>query len=419
MGQTVIEKIIAAHAGRKAVHPGEIVWIDLDVRSARDFGGANVVGHLRRHFGAQPVADPRRTAFTFDCVVPANTIPYAENQHTCRSFARETGVGLYDVDAGIGSHVMIEQGLALPGTTVVGTDSHLNLLGAVGCFGQGMGDTDIAFGFATGRTWFEVPETIRVDVRGELRPPATAKDLTLALVGQLGSKGALGQAVELYGEAVDKLTLAERVTLCSMATEMGAIVALVRPSPEVLAFLSRRAGHPVAAPAWADEGAGYARTEVLEIDRLRPMISLPGSPSKVVSVADVAGTPVDSVFVGSCTNGRLHDFAQLARGLRGRRVAPGVMAKAVPATREVMTALLEQGLVEALHAAGVIVSNAGCGGCASGQIGMTGKGEVQISTSNRNFRGKQGMGETYLASPLTAAVSAAAGRITEPRRADA
>jgi 3-isopropylmalate/(R)-2-methylmalate dehydratase large subunit len=345
--------------------------------------------------------------------VPANTIPYAENQHICRTFAREHGLRLFDVDAGIGSHVLIEKGLALPGSTVVGTDSHLNLLGAVGCFGQGMGDTDIAYGMATGRTWFEVPETIRVDIRGALRPPATAKDLALALVGKIGSSGALGKSVELYGPAVQRLNLAERITVCSMATEMGAISAFIRPNREILRLLKERCGHSVK-EIWADPDACYCHEEVLDISRLEPMIALPGNPSDVRPVSDVAGTVVDSVFFGSCTNGRLDDFATITKVLGETRVAQGVMAKAVPATREVMSAMLEQGMAEALHRAGVILSNPGCGGCASGQIGMTGGGEIQVSTSNRNFRGKQGLGETYLASPLTAAVTAREGRITVP-----
>jgi len=414
MALTTIEKIIAGHAGRESVTPGEIVWIDLDVRSARDFGGANVVGHLRRHYADKPVADVEKTAFTFDCVVPANTIPYAENQHTCRTFAREHGVRLHDVDAGIGSHVMIEQGLALPGTTVVGTDSHLNLLGAVGCFGQGMGDADIAFAFATGRTWFEVPETIRLEVKGPpLSLPCTAKDLTLAIVGHMGSKGALGKAVELYGPALDALDLAGRITVCSMATEMGAIAALIRPSGALLTELGERAGRALK-ETWADEGASYCGQEVVDISNLQPMVSIPGAPAETVPVAEVAGTKVDSVFIGSCTNGRREDFEAAAALMGDRSVAPGMMAKAVPATREVFGELLEGGLVNKLYGAGFVVSNAGCGGCASGQIGMTGKGEVQVSTSNRNFRGKQGMGETYLASPLTAAASALAGELTVP-----
>ncbi len=413
MGKTVIEAIIAAHAGRSTVKPGDIVWIDLDVRTARDFGGANVVKHLERHYPDRPVANPRRTAFTFDCVVPANTIPYAENQHICRTFARKCGFPVYDVDAGIGSHVIIEKGYAMPGMTIVGTDSHLNILGAICCFGQGMGDADIAFAFATGRTWFEVPESIRVDVVGELRSPATAKDLILAIIGKLGSNGALGKAVELYGRAIDHLNIAERITVCSMATEMGAISAFIRPSAEVLALVSKRSGQ-VARSFWADDDAEYCREEIIDISHLEPMIALPGSPAKVRPVSDVEGTPVDSIFFGSCTNGRLHDFAAVTKILSGKKVAKHVMAKAVPATREVMSAMLEQGMISELHRAGVIVSNPGCGGCASGQIGMTGKGEVQISTSNRNFRGKQGLGETYLASPLTAAASAIAGHITEP-----
>ena len=413
MGQTTIEKIIAAHAGRDEVKPGEIVWLELDVRSARDFGGANVVGHLRRHYPDKPIADPERTAFTFDCVVPANTIPYAENQHTCRTFAREQGVGLHDVDAGIGSHVLIERGLAVPGATVVGTDSHLNLLGAVGCFGQGMGDADIAFAFATGRTWFEVPETIRLRVTGDLKLPATPKDLTLAIVGQLGSKGALGRAVELSGPALDALDLPGRITVCSMATEMGAISAIIKPSDDLLRVLGKRAGRTLSA-VWADDDATYCRDEVVDIDGLWPMVSMPGSPAEVVPVAKVAGTKVDSVFIGSCTNGRREDFEAAAAYVAGKKVAPGVMAKAVPATREVFSELLSGGQIATLFEAGFVVSNPGCGGCASGQIGMTGKGEVQVSTSNRNFRGKQGMGETYLASPLTAAASALAGELTVP-----
>jgi len=413
MASTVIEKIIANHSGQPSVSPGEIVWLDLDVRSARDFGGANVVGHLQRPYADRPVDDPARTAFTFDCVVPANTIPYAENQHTCRTFAREHGVGLFDVDAGIGSHVVIEQGKAVPGATVVGTDSHLNILGAVGCFGQGMGDADIAFAFATGRTWFEVPETIRVDVKGRLKAPATAKDLTLAIVGHMGSKGALGQVMELNGPAIDRLSLAERITVCSMATEMGAIAAFIRPNMEVLRITSTRAGRR-SFTVWADPDATYCRRETVDISGLTPLLAMPGSPAEVQPVSRLAGTPVDSVFVGSCTNGRLLDFWQVYRALWGKRVAAGVMAKAVPATREVYADMLRLGVTAALHEAGFIVSNPGCGGCASGQIGMTGKGEVQVSTSNRNFRGKQGLGETYLASPLTAAASAVAGKITVP-----
>lgn len=413
MSKTVIEKILSAHSAADA-QAGATVWIDLDVRSARDFGGANVVGNYRREFGAEPVADPERTFFTFDCVVPAKTIAYANNQHTCRLFAREQGVRVFDVDAGIGTHVLMEEGLARPGGTAVGTDSHMNVLGAIGCFGQGMGDTDIAFAFRTGRTWFEVPGTIRVVFEGQPGPDATARDLTLALVGRLGSSGALGRCVEVYGPAVEALDLPGRITLSSMATETGAIALFVPPDEAVLAWCGRRAGGAPVEAVYADPDARYEQTIAIDVDGLQPLVSRPGSPADVVPLREVAGERIDTVFIGSCTNGRFEDLAAVADLVRGRRVAPGVTARAVPATREVYARMLETGVLADLFSAGFVVVNAGCGGCASGQVGMTGKGEVQVSTSNRNFKGKQGDGPTYLASPATAARAALAGVLALP-----
>ena len=410
MGKTIIEKIIQAHSPEE-VRVGKIVWMDLDVRSARDFGGANVVQHFRREYPGAKVADAGKTFFTFDCVAPANTIPYANNQHLCRLFAREQGLRVYDVDSGIGSHVLIEEGLVLPGTTVVGTDSHLNIMGAVGAFGQGMGDGDIAFAFRAGKTWFEVPETIKVQVKGTYEHPTTAKDLTLAVLKRFGADGCLGKAVEFYGEAIEALDLAGRITLSSMATEMGAIVALIPPSGMVVKELEKRSRTQSLKPVLADPGAAYSETVTLDVSGLPPLASRPGHPEDVVEVSALKDVKIDSAFIGSCTNGRYEDFQLAATILMDKKVAPGVMVKAVPATKEVFGQLLENGLVAALFASGVIVSHSGCGGCASGQLGMTGKGEVQVSTSNRNFRGKQGDGETYLVSPATAAASAIAGRI--------
>ena len=410
MGKTIIEKIIQAHCPEE-VKAGKIVWMDLDVRSARDFGGANVVQHFRREYPGAKVADPAKTFFTFDCVAPANTIPYANNQHLCRLFAREQGIRVYDVDSGIGSHVLIEQGRVLPGTAVVGTDSHLNIMGAVGAFGQGMGDGDIAFAFMAGKTWFEVPETIRVTVKGTYVPPTSAKDLTLAVLRHFGADGCLGKAVEFYGETVEALDLAGRITLSSMATEMGAIAGLIPPSKTVLQELGRRSQRESVKPVLADPDASYSEMVSLDVSGLPPLASRPGHPEDVIEVSSLKDVKVDSAFLGSCTNGRYEDFQVAVALLMDKKIAPGVMVKAAPATKEVFGQLLENGLVSALFASGVIVSPCGCGGCASGQLGMTGKGEVQVSTSNRNFRGKQGDGETYLVSPATAAASAIAGRI--------
>jgi len=243
MGKTLIEKIMQAHSDQPAhvgapVTAGDIVWMQLDARTARDFGGANVVLNYRAHYDGAPVDDASKTFFTFDLVTPANNIPYAINQQICRDWAREQGVKVFDVDMGIGSHVALEYGLAWPGSTFVGTDSHLNILGAIGAFGQGMGDQDIAFTFKAGKTWFEVPRSMKVTVRGDLKPPCTAKDLTLACLRRLGASGALGQAVEFYGPAIEALNLAGRITLSSMMTEMGGIIGIIPPSEEVLAFWS-------------------------------------------------------------------------------------------------------------------------------------------------------------------------------------
>jgi 3-isopropylmalate/(R)-2-methylmalate dehydratase large subunit len=414
MGMTIIEKIIQSHSD-EPVAAGRIVWMHLDARTARDFGGANVVKNYRKHYADSPVDDAQKTFFTFDLVTPANNIPYAVNQQICRDWAREQGVRVFDVDMGIGSHVAIEYGLTWPGSTFVGTDSHLNILGAIGAFGQGMGDQDIAFTFKAGKAWFEVPHTMKVTVKGELKPPCTAKDLTLACLGRLGASGALGQAVEFYGPAIEALDLAGRITLASMMTEMGGIIGLIPPSDEVLAFCRERTGCTNFQATYADPDAEYTQEIEIDISGLEPLVACPPKPDNVKTVREVAGTKIDSVFIGSCTNGRLEDLAAVAEVARGQRVAPGMVASVVPATREVYAQMLEGGVLQTLFDAGFIISNPGCGGCASGHIGMVGEGQVQVSTSNRNFAGKQGPGDNYLASPAVAAWAALTGELTVPR----
>jgi 3-isopropylmalate/(R)-2-methylmalate dehydratase large subunit len=413
MGKTIIEKIIQAHSD-EPVEAGKIVWMHLDARTARDFAGANVVQNYRTHYGDAPVDDRSKTFFTFDLVAPANNIPYAVNQQLCRDWAREQQVRVFDVDMGIGSHVALEYGLTWPGSTFVGTDSHLNILGAIGAFGQGMGDKDIAFTFKAGKTWFEVPHTMKVTLKGELKPPCTPKDVTLACLRKLGASGALGQAVEFYGPAIDVLDLAGRITLSSMMTEMGGIIGLIPPSEEVLSYCRERTGRDDMEATHADPDARYTQEIEVDITNLEPLIACPPKPDNVKPVSQVAGTKVDSVFIGSCTNGRFEDFAAIADTVEGKRIAPGMVASVVPATREVYSQMLQSGVLQTLFDAGFIVSNPGCGGCASGHIGMVGAGQVQVSTSNRNFAGKQGPGDNYLASPIVAAQAALAGEITVP-----
>ncbi len=406
MGRTLIEKIMSSHGGGDC-GPGDVVWIDIDNRTARDFAGASVVGNLEKYGGDSPIAERSKTFFTFDCNVPANTIPYANNQQRIRVFARKHDLKVYDVDAGIGSHVVIEEKFARPGTTTVGTDSHLNIMGSVGAFGQGMGDVDIAYAFKTGKVWFEVPESVRVTLEGMPADGTEAKDIALAMLRRFNNHELLSKSVEIYGPWLENASLEDCVTLSSLATEMGAIIALIPPNDNVLEFFGTTRNEAV----YADPDAAYLEEYSLDIEGLEPLIAAPPSPTNVFEVSEKTDVKVDGVFIGSCTNGTYKDLSYAAKLLKGRRVAPGVMLKVVPATRATWARLLEEGLLKDIFDAGGIVSNAGCGGCASGQIGMTGEGEVQISTSNRNFKGKQGKGNTYLAGIGTAAASAVLGRI--------
>ena len=415
MGLTLIEKIISAHSGGTSA-PGDIVDMEIDARLARDFGGANVVKNLEEH--GLGIDDPGRTFFTLDCNPTGSDQRYAANQQRIRQFAREHGIKVYDINAGIGTHIAIDEGLVGCGGTLVSTDSHANILGSIGAFGQGMGDQDIAYAFASGRVWFRVPPTVRIFLEGD--PPAgvTAKDITLELLRNLGARGLLGYSAEMYGDAVDAMDVSDRVTLASMATEMGAIIILFPPNEAIVDELCRITGNTYDMVK-ADRDARYERDIRIDIGKAGPMVSLPGNPEKAVPVSDVLGTAIDSAFIGSCTNGRYEDMKEAAQVLKSRTVAPGVVLKIVPATDSIWQRCLSEGIIRIFKEAGALVGNAGCAGCAAGQIGQNGPGEITVSTGNRNFPGKQGQGQVFLASPAVVAASAVAGCITTPDRIDA
>jgi 3-isopropylmalate/(R)-2-methylmalate dehydratase large subunit len=410
MGKTMIEKILGAHCG-KEVSPGEIVDVEMDTRAARDFGGPNVVKNLKE--AGLGINDPSKTFFTFDCNPGGSDQKYATNQQVCRTYARENGFAIYDITAGIGTHVAIENGIALPGSTFVSTDSHANIMGAIGAFGQGMGDVDIAHAFAHGRVWFKVPPTYKIIFKGTPSKDATPKDLVLAVLRKLGANTLLGYAAEFYGEAIDNMGLAGRITISSMATEMAAIIAQFPPNQAVIDYCSKASGKKVE-PVLADADAEYAETVEIDVEGLGPLTAQPGHPEDVVEVSKVLGTKIGSAFLGSCTNGRYEDLKAAADILKGRKVAPGVVLKVVPSTDQVWQQCLKEGLMDIFKDAGALVGNAGCAGCAAGQIGQNGPGEITISTGNRNFAGKQGKGEVYLASPEIVAASAVAGEIALP-----
>jgi len=396
MGKTIIEKIIASHTD-EPVEAGKVLWVNIDVATARDFGGPNVVKNYEREFGDTPVFDRERIFFTFDLVAPAKTIKYANNQMICRRFAKKQGIKVYDVDSGIGSHILMEEGIVKPGMTAVGTDSHYNILSAMTVFGQGMGDVDITFIFRTGKTYFEVPHTVRINLKGEYKFPITPKDIVLYILKHTGTKFALGKAIEFYGDVMEKMDVSGRITIASMVTEMGGIAGFF-PNPDIK----------------PDMDAKYTDELTIDISDIQPQIAVPPYPHNVHNISEVEGKKIDSVFIGSCTNGTYEDIKLAADILKGKKVHPDVMLRIVPATKKVYGKLLFSGILQSLFDAGAIIANPSCGGCAEGHIGMTGEGEVQLSTANRNYPGKQGKGDTFLVSPAVAAASAIAGKITAP-----
>ena len=393
MGKTMIQKIFENHSQSKA-DVGDIIDVDIDVRVARDFGGANVVKNLEKN--NLSVDDPKKTFFTFDCNPGGCDQKYAANQHICRLFARRNDIKVFDINRGIGTHLVIDEGIIRPGGTIVSTDSHANILGAIGAFGQGMGDRDIAHTFAYGKVWFKVPPSVKIILKGLPSKSASPKDVVLKILQHLGANGLLGFAAEIYGDYINSLSLDGRITIASMATEMGGIIILF-PSDDGVN---------------ADKDAEYERIVEIDIDELEPLISRPGHPEDVVSVKDVMGTKVDSGFIGSCTNGRLDDMRTAAKILKGRKIAPGRVLKIVPATDNIWKKCLDEGLIKIFKDAGALVGSAGCAGCAAGQIGQTGADEIAVSSGNRNFAGKQGKGDIYLTSSATVAASLVAGFIT-------
>lgn len=370
-----------------------------------------------REMGGERVHDPARVVMLFDHQVPADSIAAAENQAFMRGFAREQGIRNYDLREGVCHQVVLEKGHAAPGEIVIGSDSHTCMYGAVGAFATGVGSTDMGFALRFGALYFRVPETIRATVRGAFQERVGPKDLILSIVGDIGADGATYRAVEFGGEAVSGMEMPGRMTLCNMAIEMGAKVGIVPPDERTWAYLAPR--RPGIAPfeLASDPGAAFAETWTYDASALEPQVAVPHNVDHVVPVSKVAGIHVDQVFIGSCTNGRFEDLAEAAEVLGGRSFSTDVRVIVIPASREEYLKALRAGLIERFVEAGALVEAPCCGPCMGGAFGLIGPGEVSLSTSNRNFRGRQGSaeGEVYLSSAATAAASAITGVITDPR----
>jgi 3-isopropylmalate/(R)-2-methylmalate dehydratase large subunit len=415
-GKTIIEKILT-RACKGEVKAGDRIWAEVDLAVVRDFGGPNVVLEFEEFTKGGKVKDPDRIAMTFDYQAPAKDLKVAQNQALCREFARKQGIkNLFDVNTGIGQHVLLEKGMIKPGSVVVGTDSHMNLLGSVGSFASGAGTTDVVAAWYSGQLWFRVPETIKVTVKGRYKEPISAKDLTLYLLKEIGTDKLNYKSVEYYGETIDSLSLAGRLTLGSMLTEANGKILFVKPTGETLSFLEERCGE--ISIVEADKDATYEEKIEIDVKGLTPQIACPHTPDNVVPVEEVEGRLFNEGFIGSCTNGRFEDFKVAADIIKkAGKIHPDVRLIIVPATMEVGRQMLKEGLYEVFMEVGAMVANPGCSLCTAGHHGVLGKGDILLSTSNRNFLGKLGKGaEVYLTSPATVAASSVEGKITDPRK---
>ena len=409
---TISEKIFSRAAGTDA-GANDFVSADIDYAMAHD-GTSVLAVKSFREMGVSKVWDSEKIVIPFDHLIPASTDVAAGLQKDIRDWISEQKIShFYEGGEGICHQVLPEQGFALPGKLIVGADSHSCTYGAFGAFGTGVGATDMAEIFATGKLWFKVPETIQMTVDGKLNAGVFAKDLTLYLIGKTGISGATYKAVEFYGDAVSDLSISGRMTLCNMAIEMGAKAGIVPPDQKTFDFLKKRAQADFE-PIYADSDAEYCREAYYDADDIEPQIACPHEVDNVVPVGKVSGTSIDQAFLGTCTNGRMEDLEIAADILNGKKVA--VRTIAAPASRSILLEAVQSGVYEKLLKAGVSFITPGCGPCLGAHQGIIAEGENCISTANRNFKGRMGKGGLiYLASPASVAAAALTGEIVDPR----
>jgi 3-isopropylmalate/(R)-2-methylmalate dehydratase large subunit len=416
MSQTIAEKVLATKAGLSQVTPGQIVdaYPDLVMSHTATWRSVSVM----KKIGAQRLYDPKRLAIVLDHISPAKTEKYAADQQTSRNFAREYGIEkFYDVDAGIAHLVLMEHGHVKPGDLIVGTDSHCTIYGALGALGSGIGYTEVASVWVTGKLWMKVPTTIKLTLTGSFVAGVSAKDLMLYLIGTLGADGCGYKSVELYGSALPEMSISERMTIANLAMEMGSKCVFIPPDEKTREWLLPRLSDPATyRPVLADEDAIYERTLSVNLSDLTPMIACPHQVENTKPVTEVIGTRIDQAFLGSCANGKYEDLAVAAGILKGRKIDRRVRLIVTPGSKEIMLEAMRSGVLATLMESGALVTNPGCGACA-GDGGTMADGEVSLSTANRNFVGRMGSNKSsiYLSSPATLAASALKGAIADPR----
>jgi len=394
---------------------GQIVDAKPDVIMSHDNTAA--IYQTFKKLGVTKVKNPERLAITLDHAVPAPTTQHAQNHAEVRQFVKEQGVTtFFEVGRGICHQVHSEEGVILPGETILGSDSHTTHFGWLGAFGAGIGRSEVAALWATGELWLRVPESMKVVATGEWPVGVTAKDFCLRIMGDLGVDGGIYMSIEFHGPAISALSLESRAVIPNMMAEFGAKTAYLAPDDAIFAYLQGRARRPYTA-LYPDADATYAAEHHYDVSKLEPLVACPDSPDNVKPVSEIAGTPVQQAFIGTCTNGRLEDIAAAAEIVKGRQVAAGTRLLVIPASSVILKEALKRGYVQTLVDAGAVLGVPGCGPCMGNHMGVPAPNEVTISSANRNFRGRMGTADApiYLASPAVVAASAIAGKIVDPR----
>ncbi|MCX7738681.1 MAG: 3-isopropylmalate dehydratase large subunit [Hydrogenothermaceae bacterium] len=416
MGMTITEKIIAAHSDRKEVEAGELVTVKVDLAIANDITAPIAIKQLEK-YGIDRVHDPNRIALVMDHFFPPKDILSAQQIKISRDFAKKMGIKNYfeGQDSGVMHTVLPEKGFIAPGDLVIGADSHTCTYGGLGAFATGVGSTDIAYIWATGETWLKVPESMKFVFYGKPQKWVGGKDFVLSVIGKIGVDGALYRAMEYHGEAIKALSVDDRLTIANMAIEAGGKNAVIEADEKTIEWVKRRTSREGVIYK-ADPDAKYCCEYEFDAGRLEPVVACPHLPSNVKPVSEVAGTHIDQVFIGSCTNGRISDLRIAAAILKGKKVHPEVRCIVIPASAQVYKQAMHEGLLEILADAGCLISTSTCGPCLGGHMGILAEGEVCLSTSNRNFVGRMGHPGSfvYLSGPAVAAASAIFGRIAHP-----
>ena len=416
MGMTITEKILAAHAGKKEVKPGELVWANLDICLGNDITAPIAIKEFRAS-GAKKVFDKNKIALVPDHFTPNKDIKSAEQAKLLRDFAKEHDLKYYFEVGKMGvEHALLpEQGIVTAGDAIIGADSHTCTYGALGAFSTGVGSTDLAAAMISGKAWLKVPETIKFVFNGKLSKWVSGKDLILFIIGKIGVDGALYRAMEFTGDAIKSMSMEGRLSMCNMAIEAGGKNGIIEPDDITKAYLKGRSQRE---PVFYNSDKDAKYLEVMEFDasKIEPQVAFPHLPSNTKPISKVGEVKIDQVVIGSCTNGRIEDMRVAAGIIKGKKVHKDIRCLVIPATQAIFKQMIKEGLMDIFVDAGAAVSTPTCGPCLGGHMGILAAGERSVATTNRNFVGRMGdpKSEVYLTNPAIAAASAITGKISSP-----